>query len=201
MAYSILSDPEKRRVYDETGSSQVANGYRADIEKAFAMMFLEHLNRSMAEADSRAMSLSDLMNKVANRTADPLVSLRQMVDQNLETLKAQIKDIGKQIQKLERAATKLKFKGAATEKNVLALAIKGAIMNAEAQKLGAERQIAFLSDIRVEADKYECSLVDPPVQQGPQPGGKPASHRISFARQMHETSGPWTSVSATDWGT
>ncbi len=186
MAYSILSDPEKRRIYDETGSSQVANSYRADIEKAFAIMFLEHLNRSMAQV--QAMTLNDLLQQVSNRNSDPLVSLRSAIDQNLASLKEAIKEITGQIKKLDRAATRLKFKGNATEKNVLVLAIQGAIMDAESRKLSAERQISFLSDIRFEADRYECSLVDVPTP-APDQAKKPIRPQITFARAMSEASG------------
>lgn len=186
LANSILSDPEKRRIYDETGSSQTANGYRADVEKAFAMMFLEHLNRAMAAA--QAMSLSDLMRQVTNRTADPLVTLRGGIEDNLENLRGQIKEIKAQIKRLERAATRLKFKGKG--KNVLAIAIQSAIMEAGHRQLSAERQISFLSDILVEADKYECALADvPEPQQGPSPE-KRRSPQISFARVMKESSAP-----------
>ncbi len=184
LANSILSDPEKRRIYDETGSSQTANGYRAEIERAFAMMFLDHLNRAMAAAS--VMTLTDLMRQVQNRTADPLITLRDSIESNLETLRGQIKDIKAQVKRLERAAIRLKFKGEG--KNVLAIAIKGAIMKAGHDQLSAERQISFLSDIAVEADKYECGLADAPAQ-GPSPE-KRRNPQISFARAMKETSGP-----------
>lgn len=135
-AYDTLSDPDRRKRYDETGSDDQQD-YEARVYQAFAQLLLSSIDKEPEHVN--------LVSSMRNH----LLGMTMHTQAELSAVKTSIK-------KREKALKKFKFTadGTGRFKDVATGIITTAITDAKAQKKQLEEKIKFVEDVRSLVEQY-----------------------------------------------
>lgn len=140
-AYRILSDPEKRAHYDETGQDAGVNQIDQQASAMLADFFSQYIEKGGEE--------------------NPLPMIRGATGNGLKETRAQIDTLKQQLQKIEKRA------GVVKRKKTDGLDLFAAVLEAKTTDLrmkiaAGEQHLRVIERCQLMLDEYECHIVDVP---------------------------------------
>ncbi len=140
-AYEILSNPDKRAVYDRTGSTSAAHSHRKDLEEALANIFLQSLQ---------------------GNPSNPMEGVRTHIHMGRTASEGAVRKAENSVRVIEKAILRLRYKGKGGSHLHESLNLRVSVIKGEIESLN--NQIQFLSLLADEARAYEFETDpdDPP---------------------------------------
>lgn len=150
-AYATLSDPERRKRYDETGADRQGpspeEARRAEVQQAFMTALMASIDTPHGEASL-------------------IRTMRGRFDGALQQSQAQQREIDSGRTKLERMKAKVKRKDGATGDDLVVMILEGKISDLQRAKEAAMHAAGVLAEARALLDAYEEDGPSP-VRQNP----------------------------------
>ncbi len=147
-AFGVLSDPDARRLFDETGvvDDDVVRDYRREV----ATLLVDMFDAAVSAAISTGMGLDRV---------DFIAQMRDAVTAGLEDARARLYRVDAEIDSLTRLRSRIRRRhGAEAGRNLFVDRLDGQIGSRTTEHATVKKRVAMLDAAVVELDNYESDV-------------------------------------------